>query len=110
MTDIFFLEDAAAAVLLLVLEAGGLGQTLHLQPLSCLQEGGQLVLTNEASNLRNSNRVLNIQPVLWILIRIQIRICIKVTSWIRNRIGISLQMTSQKRWNMSLLEQFFKSF
>ncbi len=42
--------------------------------------------------------------------RIRIRICIKVISWIRNRIRINLQLTSQKVWNMSLLEQFFKRF
>jgi hypothetical protein len=41
-------------------------------------------------------------------IRIQIRI--KVISWIRNRIGIhiDLQMTSQNVWNMILFKHFFK--
>jgi hypothetical protein len=39
-------------------------------------------------------------------IKIWIRIRIKVISWIRIR--ISLQMTSQNVWNMSLFEHFFQ--
>jgi hypothetical protein len=38
-----------------------------------------------------------------------IRICIKVISWIRIRIRINLQMTSQNVWDMSLFEHFFMS-
>jgi hypothetical protein len=77
-------------VLLLVLEAGGLGQALHLQPLSCLQEGGQLVLTNAASYLRNSNRVLNVQLVLWIRIRLKVISRIRIRIRIRVRIRIKV--------------------
>jgi hypothetical protein len=40
--------------------------------------------------------------------QIKIRIRIKVVSWIRNRIRINLQMTSQNVWNMSRFEHFFK--
>jgi hypothetical protein len=56
-------------------------------------------------------------PVLWIRIRIRMdllqfgnRIRIKVISLIRNRIWIriSLQMTSQNVWNLSLFEHFLE--
>jgi hypothetical protein len=42
-------------------------------------------------------------------IKITNRICIKVINWIRKRIRIhmSLHMTSQNVWNMSLFEHFF---
>jgi hypothetical protein len=45
-----------------------------------------------------------VQAVLWIRIRI------KVISWIRNRIGIriNLQMVSQNVWNMSLFITFYR--
>jgi hypothetical protein len=43
-------------------------------------------------------------------IKIRIRIHIKVTSWIRNRIRINLQMTSQNVWIMSLFYHFFQGF
>ncbi len=46
------------------------------------------------------------QHLQQIKIRIQIRV--KVISWIRNRIRINLQMTSQNVWNMSLCEHYFK--
>ncbi len=41
-------------------------------------------------------------------VRILIRIRIKMISWIRIRICINFQMTSQNVWSMSLFEHFFK--
>jgi hypothetical protein len=43
-----------------------------------------------------------------IRIRISVRIRIQVIRWVRNRIRINLQMTSQNVWDVSLLERFFK--
>jgi hypothetical protein len=76
--------------------------------------------TESSSDLLEEN--IEFRPVLWIRIRIKmkgririsihingiswIQIRIKVISWIRIR--ITLQMTSQNVWKMSLFEHFFK--
>ncbi len=41
-------------------------------------------------------------------IKIRFRIRIKVINWIRNPTRINLKITSQKEWNMSLLDHLFK--